>query len=495
MLDVSTIGDPVVRHTFERAEERALVLQSFPEFMKRAWRLVDGAPLVWGWFLQLLCEELQRWEQREFRNLIIAVPPGAGKSLVASVLLPAWMWLRNPANQFLCCAHSQELAVRDNVRMRDLVRSEWYQWLIDGRWRLKDDQDQKTRYANTVFGQRQGIGGKSGLAGWRGNDVIIDDPLDLNPRKPARPEDLDAAFAWVQYIRAQRVNDPKLARTLLIAQRGYEDDPTGRLLQLEPEDWHCVYFDMELDPTMPHRHPEDPRTDDGELLFPERIGPVEVSLRQRALGPEQYSAQNQQQPIIPGGMIIKEQDIEIIGKPLNKYEHVIISWDLAFKGEETSSFVVGTVWGILAPQNIEHRYFDLLDVWRDRVDYPGSRAAIQSLALRHPEATAIVIEDKASGPAAIAELKSMYPTIVPFNPNPYGDKPSRLRAVSPVFAQGRVRILEAPWNQAWLSELTSAPKCKEWDQVDSTSQALLFAQYELHKCSAGYRPVRLLGGW
>lgn len=479
----------------DRFEKDAVYYDSFPAFAARAWQIVDGASLIRGWFIDLLWSELEKWANREYRNLIIAVPPGSSKSISASVLLPAWMWLRDPGNQFLACTHSQDLSVRDNVRMRDLVRSEWYRGLVRHAWDLKHDQDQKTRYQNTAHGLRQGIGGKSGLAGWRGNDIIIDDPIDLNPRKPPRPEDLDAAYSWVQYIRRTRVNDPKKSRTLLIAQRAAENDPTGRVLSEEPEEWHTICFDLELDNRMPYRHPQDPRENDGDLLHPERTGPAEVAQIKRALGPDNYSAQCQQMPVKPGGKIVNAEDIPVIAAPLAKYEHVIASWDLAFKGEQSSSWVVGTIWGVNAPFNVEARQFDLIHVWRDHVDYNGSKAAVQALSLRYPEVAHTIIEDKANGPALISELRYVVPTIRAFNPNPYGDKTQRLRAITPVIAQHRLRIVKAEWNAAYLEELTRAPQVHDMDQVDSTTQAVLGCIHELPHWTPATRSVRLVGGW
>lgn len=490
------VADPLARLEAEVIGNRVGTALAFERFYRLAWQYVDGAPLVWGWFPQLLCRELERWGTGKTRNLLIAVPPGLSKSLSASVILPAWMWLRQPSTQFLCCSHTQTLATRDCVRMRNLVRSEWYQSLIARRWKLKDDQDQKTYFANTTHGHRQSLGGNSNLAGWRGDCVIIDDPVDVNPRRPPRKEDLDNAHAWVQAIRSQRVNDPKTSRTLLIAQRSYPDDPSGRLLQEEPEEWRTVYFDLEYDPSMPFRHEADPRTKSGEILFPERFGEREVAQRKRALGRVQYQAQNQQQPAATAGNLIKRSLVEVITDPVYNYQHMLISWDLAFKGETTSSWVVGSVWGVNAPSSLDDRQFDLLDVYREQLDFVQTKTAVQRLAVRWPQCNYIVVEDKANGPALISELRHTLPNIVAFNPTPYGDKMSRLRAISPIIDQGRLRIVKDVWNETYLDEICAAPACRDWDQIDSTTQAILGSIHELPKWEQQtQRQSTVLGGW
>jgi len=57
------------------------------------------------------------------------------KSLLVGVFWPAWEW--GPQNRaslrYISAAHKQDLAVRDNLKCRRLIQSEWYQ----SRWRVE----------------------------------------------------------------------------------------------------------------------------------------------------------------------------------------------------------------------------------------------------------------------------------------------------------------------------------------------------------------------
>ena len=452
--------------------------QSFPLFAERAWREVDSAKLVKGAFLGILWSELQAWGEgrKSHRKVILAQPPGSAKSLSASVLLQAWMWTRDPSQSCMAYASTQKLAVRDTLRSRDLITSEWYRERFWEGWELHTSQQQKLHFANTAKGERFGIGGQSRPTGWRGDNILIDDPVDANPRRPPRPEDLDAAYQAVQYLLRTRINDPEAMRALLIMQRLHEDDPVGRLLQAEPGEWKILNFDAVCDPAMPHRHPRD-RRKPGEVLLPER-GQTREKLEKdkEGLGSDTFNAQYQQQPAAAGGMIIKPGWFQrwVSDTHWRDEPWTVVSWDCAFKGEETSSWVVGTVWKVNAPDDQHERRFTLVDIVREHLDYAATKRAIERLALRWPEADFTVIEDKANGPAVISELKHKVPNIVAFNPNPYGSKEQRLRAVSPIFEQGRVWIpAESEWVDTYISELTRFPKVSDSDQVDSTSQVML----------------------
>ena len=62
---------------------------------------------------------------------------------------------------------------------------------------------------------------------------------------------------------------------------------------------------------------------------------------------------------------------------------------------------------------------------------------------------------------------------------PKGDKQSRFCAISPTIEGGHVFLPErAPWLDEYLHEICGFPATKHDDQIDSTSQALLWIQIE-----------------
>jgi hypothetical protein len=59
----------------------------------------------------------------EIRQLIINVPPRHMKSLLVSVLWPAWEWIQHPERRFLYSSYTASLSLRDSVKCRMLIES------------------------------------------------------------------------------------------------------------------------------------------------------------------------------------------------------------------------------------------------------------------------------------------------------------------------------------------------------------------------------------
>ena len=88
----------------------------------------------------------------------------------------------------------------------------------------------------------------------------------------------------------------------------------------------------------------------------------------------------------------------------------------------------------------------------------------------------ILVEDKASGTQLIQEMREAGVHVVTAYKSKY-DKIMRLDAQTGVIENGLVYIpLEAHWLAEYLHELSTFPKSKYDDQVDSTSQALEWLQ-------------------
>jgi hypothetical protein len=67
------------------------------------------------------------------------------------------MWIRNENGskwRALFASYAQDLALRDSVRCRDLMRSQWYRETYQPKWEFSKAQDQKGAFANTDKGFR-----------------------------------------------------------------------------------------------------------------------------------------------------------------------------------------------------------------------------------------------------------------------------------------------------------------------------------------------------
>jgi len=149
--------------------------------------------------------------------------------------------------------------------------------------------------------------------------------------------------------------------------------------------------------------------------------------------------------------------------------HRLQSWDTANKATELSDFSVCTTWGTR-----DGRFY-LLDVLRERMNYPELKAAVRERSQRY-RPLSILIEDKASGTPLIQDLEAdgLY-AVKGYQPPSGTDKVMRLHLLTALFENGRVLLpRQAPWLAEYIIELTGFPGTKFNDQVDATTQALSY---------------------
>jgi predicted phage terminase large subunit-like protein len=204
----------------------------------------------------------------------------------------------------------------------------------------------------------------------------------------------------------------------------------------------------------------------GTVIDPRRESLEDLDRLKQSMGELFFSAQYQQEPIPLAGNLIKADWFKHYdtAPTFNGNDLLVISIDTAMKGAPSADYSVATVW--LARG--ENAY--LLDLWRERVDYPELRRAVHRLNEEYSTAV-LLIEDKGSGTSLIQDLRSENRAPIPINPE--GDKVTRLAAVSVQFESGAIWFPKsAPWLSSLKAELLGFPNVKFDDQVDSISQAL-----------------------
>lgn len=453
--------------------------EDFGLFVRLAWPIVEpAAALIPGRHLDALTAHLQAVAECRIQNLLINIPPGHSKSLVVAVLWPAWMWTRRPGWRGLFSSYASELAIRDSVRCRALIESDWYRRAFVGdRWKLSSDQNVKSYFQNTALGFRASlsVGGKT--TGFRGDAVVVDDPLNAVDAhsKAAR----DAAVLWFDQAMGNRLNNLATGSRVVIMQRLHEEDLSGHLLR--QGGWVHLCLPTEFEPDRRCVTPlwRDWRSEPGELLFPALFPAEVIASERRRLGSLAYAGQHQQRPAPADGNLFRRgwwrrwhragdfvpEGVQSRLVP-GRFDEQILSVDAAFKDTNASDYVAIGVWGRSAADKF------LLDQVRDRMGFTETVKAIRDLVAKYPGARAKLIEDKANGSAVIEVLRKGIPGVIPVNPE--GGKESRAAAVSPEVEAGNVYLpLSAPWVADYIEEHAAFPNGAHDDQVDQTTQALL----------------------
>lgn len=451
-----------------QAVERELCRRSLSEFAKRAWKILEPvAELKWGWALDAICMHLEAVTDGRINRLLMNVPPGSMKSLLTGVIWPAWEWGPRgmPEMRFVGTAHEEQLAIRDSRRCRDLIKSDWYQglWAVQ----LSSDLDGKREFGNTRKGIRQARAFTS-MTGVRGDRVILDDPISADSANSEAK--LEAARIAFTETLPTRVNSDKSA-IVVIMQRLNEKDVSGVIKAMGLPYVHlCI--PMRFDPARKCRTSigwEDPRTQEGELMFPERFGEVQVRELETTLGSYGTAGQLQQHPAPRGGGILKTAWFKY-WTHLPPLEWTEVFVDTAQKTGEENDYCVLQLWGrSTAGQAV------LIDQRRSKWEAPELVTETRAFWHKHKGGAhsprRMGVEDKVSGTGLIQTLRREG---IPVNPIPRSkDKVSRGHDAAPFIESGNVLLpADAPWLSDFLAEAEVFPNGAHDDQMDPMFDAI-----------------------
>lgn len=437
------------------ALEASLLAEDLASFAKAAWHILEpGTSLKWGWALDAICEHLMAVTRGQITRLLMNVPPGCMKSLLTGVIWPAWEWTQQSKRhyRYLGTSHRQDLAVRDNLKCRRLIQSEWYQ----RRWplRLLSDQNAKTKFENEGTGFREAMAFTS-MTGSRGDRVLLDDPLSVDQGNSAA--DIKAAELTFTESLPTRVNN-ELSAIVVIMQRLASGDTSGIILSRGLGYTHLM-LPMRFEPKrrcVTSIGFKDPRIKDGELLFPERFSAAAVDQLEAVLGKFATAGQLQQNPTPRGGGMFEEKYIQFwpAGEPLPDFEYVLQSYDTAFTEDTANDPNACTVWGVFKQPKSKLYAILLLEAWDERLRYSKVRKRMiadwtaeyggRESDMLHPprRADAVLVENKGSGISLLQEIREAGVPAIVYNPGG-ADKYARAEQIMPLYEQRLVYVIES----------------------------------------------------
>jgi len=283
--------------------------RSLNSFTKASWSTIENAiPFQNNWHIDAINDHLQAVVDGDIKRLIINIPPRHMKSLSTAVILPAWTWARDPSKKFLYSSYAASLSIRDSTKCRRLIESPWYQSHFP-HVKLTSDQNTKGRFENSSGGHRIATSVGGAATGDGGDIVLIDDPASASVAQSSAMR--TSVLEWWDQTMQTRLNDPKNSSFIIIAQRLHTNDLCGHILENElGSEWDHLMIPAryEVGHPTPMRSSigfTDPRTKEGELLWPERFGEKELSTLERSLGSYASAGQLQQRPAPKGGGILK----------------------------------------------------------------------------------------------------------------------------------------------------------------------------------------------
>lgn len=430
-----------------------------------------------GWVHEEICCELDNFlaavAAGQSPRLMITVPPRHGKSELASIRFPAYVFGRYPDMSLISTSYSADLASRMNRSVQRVIDSELYHHVFPGT-SLSGKNVRSTAEGSylrnsdifEIVGHRgsyrsAGVGG--GITGMGGDILNIDDPIKDRAEADS-PTIREKVWDWYTSTLYTRLAPG--GGILLIQTRWHTDDLAGRLLEAaktgDGDQWRVVNFEAIATADEAHRKA-------GEALHPERYSLDQLQRIKAALGTRDWEALYQQKPVPDGGSIFKREWLRFYN-PTDlpaRFDKLLTSWDMTFEDTKGSDFVTGQVWGKAGAN------FYLLDQIRARLDFVATLDAFIAQTKKWSKATRHLVEKKANGHAVISVLNKHVSGIIPVVPTE--SKTARAYAVTTFFEAGNVYTPNpswCPWAQVYVDELTQFPGVAHDDQVDATTQAL-----------------------
>ena len=169
----------------------------------------------------------------DYDTLLLFAPPGSAKSHHVSVAFPAWWLARHRQGNIIAASHSAELAVRFGRRVRNLIAL--YSNVL--KIQLATDSQAAERWGLSSGGEYLAAGVQAGIAGFRADLGIIDDPF--GSREDAFSERVrDRVWEWYLNDFSSRLK-PK-AKRVIMHTRWHTDDLAGRIIEQAQSIGHKV---------------------------------------------------------------------------------------------------------------------------------------------------------------------------------------------------------------------------------------------------------------
>ncbi len=435
----------------EEKRKESAVKNDFMSFVKYMW-----PDFIEGSHHKIMGEKFNRVSQGKLKRVIINMAPRHTKSEFSSYLLPSWMIGKNPKLKIIQATHTTELAVRFGRKAKHLIDSEEYQKIFPTK--LREDSKAAGRWETNEGGEYFAAGVGGSITGRGADLLIIDDPH--SEQDALNVNALERTWEWYTSGPRQRLQPGGII--VVVMTRWNMKDLTGRLINAQKETKADQWEVIEFPAILPNNKP----------VWPEYWKLKELESVKASLSIGKWNAQYQQNPTAEEGSIIKREWWNLWEKDLPPLYHVIQSYDTAFLKKETADYSAITTWGVFYPTEDSGPNLILLDVVKDRFEFPElRRVALEQYNYWKPES--VIIEGKASGMPLTFELRKQGIPVINYTPSRGNDKHARVNAVAPLFESGQIWATDDKFTEEVIEECAAFPYGDHDDLVDSMTQAVM----------------------
>ena len=244
-----------------------------------------------NWHQEVIASELENIEafgDRDYKVLLVFVPPRHGKSELCSIGFPAWYLGRNPDKEIITVSYSAELAQDFGSKTRSVVSGEAYPYIFTG-LALKEDEQAKAKWRTNKGGSYTSVGVGGAITGRGANILLFDDPIKN------REEAESAVYrekVWQFFTSTAFTRLEPRGVVVVILTRWHVDDLAGRILANKELSKRCkvIHFPAIATEREVHRNV-------GEALWPERFNLKALEEIKNTIGPYDWSSLYQGSPV------------------------------------------------------------------------------------------------------------------------------------------------------------------------------------------------------
>jgi hypothetical protein len=456
-------------------------------------RLLDFAQYTFPGYqkaphLELVAQELEAIERGENDRLIVLMPPRHGKSELISVRFPAWALCLRPTRAIISASYGDKLAVEMGRRTRNVVDTQPLFPFV----RLAADSKAKDLWHTQQGGQFLAVGIGSGVVGFGGDIITIDDPF--KKREEAESE-VQRDKIWNWYTSEILTRQEPSAAIVVVMHRWHEDDLVGRLLLSEPGRWRVLRL-----PAVAETAGDVIGREKGDPLWAWRYDAEALAQRRKEIGERDWNSLYQQRPTPPEGAVFKWWNRY---QQPPKLREIVVGIDTAYTGSATSDYTAWSTWGfdgsyayLMEADRFQGEVPDAerritATIWRLIQQNPGvpvkglvrASVAIDRVAAQHLRRGISMDGLAGVGPTGRVGLPIVEVKLPAMGGRHVKEELGNLYATE--FESGRALIPEwAPWLEAWLEEHKGFPAGLHDDYVETT----FLAMHHLFRREAWTRP-------
>ena len=447
-----------------------LYKRSYYEFFKAAALILEpSTQWEWNWHFKYIADTLQNELERiiaggdKDKDYILNLPFRSGKSMILTIIFPAYVLMRDPTLSISCVSATQDLATKFSHKTKMLIESEWYQELFGHIYQLRTDSHAKADFMTDKGGRISAFGiGTAKIVGTGSDILILDDPQSTSTVTAIGLKNTIDSYRDAVH---SRIKNPKTSVRFLCQQRVDLNDVSGWIMQVMPDNWFPIVIPAIL--TQDLQPKELALKYKNGLYWETRFSQQVLDDFKKTMRPNMFAGQLLQRPNVVEGDLIKRDWFSF--KRLSEVQQLNIQWNMVLDTAYTSNTKNDPSAILIFGKHNNMIY--IRKVFRKWLQFYELLEEVKELKKIY-NVNKIYIEEKASGISIVQELKRQTNyNVLPLNPKGK-DKISRVISIQPVLQSKRVILVQDDsWNEIFLSECANFPHGTD-DIVDTLSYSV-----------------------